>query len=158
MNIICLMGRLTADVELKKTANDTSVASFTIAVDRRFTSQGQEKQADFINCVAWRQTAEFISKYFRKGQRIALQGALQARKYTDKDGNNRTAFEVVVDNAEFCEGKSDRSEQSAPLAANSISTADYAQSAHTTARAYTEQQTLNADDFVDISADDELPF
>lgn len=153
MNIICLMGRLTADVELKKTANDTSVASFTIAVDRRFTPQGQEKQADFINCVAWRQTAEFISKYFHKGQRIALQGALQARKYTDKDGNNRTAFEVVVDNAEFCEGKSDRSEQSAQAYTTTASTSSEPLKVHADA-----PQDPFASGYIEISADDELPF
>lgn len=116
MNNIILIGRMTADVELKKTPNDNSVASFTIAVDRRYTPQGQEKQTDFINCVAWRQTAEFVSKYFHKGQRIALQGSLQSRKYTDKDGNNRTAFEVVVDNAEFCEGKKAETTERAPIA------------------------------------------
>ena len=106
MNVICLLGRLTADPELRHTANQVSVTSFTVAVDRRFVAQGQERQADFINIVAWRQTAEFITKYFRKGQRIAINGSLQSRSYTDKDGNKRTAYEVVADNAYFCESKS----------------------------------------------------
>lgn len=107
MNVICLMGRLTADPELKTTQNGVSVTSFTLAVDRAYTPKGQEKQTDFIQCVAWRNTAEFVSKYFRKGQRISLTGSLQSRKYTDKEGNNRTAFEVVADQVFFAESKQD---------------------------------------------------
>lgn len=105
MNAVCLLGRLTADPELKRTASDIAVTNFDVAVDRTYQKEGQERQADFINIVAWRQTAEFICRYFRKGQRIALQGWLQSRSYTDRDGNKRTANEVVVDNAFFAESK-----------------------------------------------------
>ena len=93
MNVICLLGRLTTDPELRRTQTDTAVTSFSVAVDRAFQPKDSEqRQADFINCVAWRQTAEFICRHFHKGQRIALQGSLQSRNYTDKDGNKRTAF------------------------------------------------------------------
>ena len=102
MNVVILMGRLTANPELKTTNNGVSVTSFSIAVDREYT---KEKQTDFINCVAWRNNAEFISKYFTKGQMIALRGTLQQNNYTDKDGNKRTSYNVVVDSANFCGGK-----------------------------------------------------
>ena len=97
MNSICLLGRLTADPELRTTQTGISVTNFTVAVDRSYTPKGQEKQADFIPAQAWRHTAEFLCKYFRKGQRIALTGSLQTRSYTDRDGNKRTAYEVVAD-------------------------------------------------------------
>lgn len=103
MNCINLMGRLTSDPELKTTNNGNSVVSFNLAVDRAY-SKG-EKQTDFIPCVAWRGTAEFISKYFRKGQRMAVTGELQSRKFTANDGGQRTAYEVIVSNAFFCESK-----------------------------------------------------
>ena len=106
LNNVTLMGRLCSDPELKHTQNDIAVTSFTLAVDRQFKS-GEEKEADFINVVAWRATAEFITRYFKKGQLMALEGSIQTRKYTDKDGNNRTAFEVVANNVHFCGGKSD---------------------------------------------------
>ena len=102
------MGRLTRDPELKRTANGTAVTSFTLAVDRDFKSQSGEKETDFIDIVAWRQTAEFISRYFAKGRTMAVEGKLQVREYTDRDGNKRKAVEVVVDNAYF--GDSKRSE------------------------------------------------
>lgn len=116
MNIIALMGRLTDHPELKATPNDVSVVRFCIAVDRAYTPKGQERQTDFIPCVAWRGTAEFISRHFKKGQRIALQGSLQSRHYEDREGNKRTAFEVVTDQAFFVEPKpknEDTGEQSA---------------------------------------------
>lgn len=103
-NLVVLTGRLTADPELKTTANGISVTSFSIAVSRRYRS-GEEPQTDFINIVAWRQSAEFIAKYFKKGSMIGIEGSIQTRKYTDKNGNNRTAFEVVVNNAQFVESK-----------------------------------------------------
>lgn len=106
MNCIILMGRLTADPELKTTSSGLEVLSFCIAVDRP-TSKDAEKQADFINCVAWRQTAAFLANYFRKGDKLAVEGALQSRKWADKDGNNRTAYEVNVNRAHFCERKKD---------------------------------------------------
>ena len=105
MNMICLMGRLCGDPELRRTQSDVAVASFTLAVDRAYTPKGQEKQADFINVTAWRQTAEFVTKYFRKGQRLALTGSLQSRRYTDKEGDNRTAYEVVAEHIYFAESK-----------------------------------------------------
>ena len=102
LNVVVLTGRLTADPELKSTSNGTSVCSFNIAVDRRY-KQGEERQADFINIVAWRSSAEFVSKYFKKGSIIAVEGAIQTRRYQDKNGNNRTAFEVVANNVQFAE-------------------------------------------------------
>ena len=103
-NLVVLTGRLTADPELKTTPSGVSVTSFSIAVERRY-KQGEEKQADFINIVAWRQTAEFVSKYFSKGSMIGIEGSIQTRKYQDKDGNNRTAFEVVANNVQFVGSK-----------------------------------------------------
>ena len=105
-NLVVLTGRLTADPELKTTSNGTSVVSFSIAVDRRYRT-GEERQTDFINIVAWRSSAEFISKYFKKGSLIGIEGSIQTRKYTDKNGNNRTAFEVVANNVQFVESKRD---------------------------------------------------
>lgn len=105
-NIVVLTGRLTADPELKTTQSGLSVTSFSIAVDRRFGS-GEERQTDFINIVAWRQQAEFVAKYFKKGNLIGIEGSIQTRKYTDKNGNNRTAFEVVANNIQFVESKRD---------------------------------------------------
>lgn len=114
INNVTLMGRLTAAPELKTTTSGTSVTTFCIAVDRRFQQKGGEKQADFINCVAWRATAEFITRYFGKGDLIAVTGEIQTRKYQDNSGNNRVAVEVVIDNASFCGGKSDGNTESAP--------------------------------------------
>ena len=105
MNVICLMGRMTAAPELRRTQSQVPVTSFSVAVDRDYQPKGEQRQADFINIVAWRQTAEFVCRYFRKGQRIALQGSLQSRSYTDKDGNKRTAYEVVADHVFFAESK-----------------------------------------------------
>ncbi len=105
-NLVVLTGRLTADPELKTTTNGLSVTSFSIAVNRPYRS-GEEQQSDFINIVAWRQTAEFICKHFRKGNLIGIEGSIQTRRYQDKNGNNRTAFEVVVNNAQFVESKRD---------------------------------------------------
>lgn len=102
------MGRLVADPELKQTANGTATTSFRIAVDRNFANkQTGERQTDFINIVAWRQTAEFICKYFRKGSMIAIEGSLQTRSYEDKEGNKRTAYDVVVSNVSFTGSKAE---------------------------------------------------
>lgn len=101
MNNVTLLGRLTAAPELKTTTNGISVTAFCIAVARRFQTKDGEKITDFINCVAWRNTAEFITKNFAKGDPIAIRGEIQTRKYTDKDGNNRVAVEVVTDDARF---------------------------------------------------------
>lgn len=107
LNSVIIMGRLTADPELRTTASGLSVTSFTVAVDRRFTKQGEDKQTDFINCVAWRQQADFVTRFFRKGQMIAVQGSLQVRNYEDKNGNKRTAYDVVADNISFCGSKNE---------------------------------------------------
>ena len=148
MNVICLMGRLTADPELRHTSNQIAVTSFTVAVDRRFVSQGQERQTDFINCVAWRQTAEFITRYFHKGNRIAVNGSLQARPFTDKEGNKRTSYEVVVDNAYFCESKNGGG-NSVPGGESQVPTWNEPATAFSTA---------SAGDFEEIAGDDDLPF
>lgn len=105
-NLVVLTGRLTADPELKTTQNGISVTTFSIAVNRNYRA-GEEQQTDFINIVAWRQRAEFITKYFKKGSLIGIEGSIQTRKYQDKNGNNRTAFEVVVNNVQFVESKRD---------------------------------------------------
>ena len=103
MNKVELVGRLTKDPEVKLTSNQTQFCNFTIAVDRRFKDQNGQRQADFINCVAWRQTAVFIQKYFRKGNRIGLVGSIQTRSYDDQSGQKKFITEVVVDEAEFVE-------------------------------------------------------
>lgn len=103
MNKVELVGRLTKDPEVKMTTNQTPYCNFTIAVDRRFKDANGQRQADFISCVAWRQTASFIQKYFRKGNKIGLVGSIQTRSYEDKNGQKRFITEVVVDEAEFVE-------------------------------------------------------
>ena len=113
-NLVVLTGRLTADPELKTTPNGIPVTTFSIAVNRNYRA-GEEQQTDFINIVAWRQRAEFITKYFKKGNMIGIEGSIQTRRYQDKNGNNRTAFEVVVNNAQFVESKRDGA-SSAPAA------------------------------------------
>ena len=106
LNHITIMGRLTRDPELRYTQSQTPVASFTLAVDRDFGSRdGGEKQTDFIDCVAWRQTAEFVSKYFTKGSMAVVSGRLQIRDWTDRDGGKRRSAEVVVDNMYFGESR-----------------------------------------------------
>ena len=108
LNHIVIMGRLTRDPELRRTGTGTAVASFTVAVDRDFGGRdGGEKETDFIDCVAWRQTGEFVSKYFTKGRMIVVSGRLQIRSWTDKDGNKRRTAEVVADNCYFGDSKRD---------------------------------------------------
>ena len=108
LNHIVIMGRLTRDPELRRTGTGTAVASFTVAVDRDFGGrEGGEKETDFIDCVAWRQTGEFVSKYFTKGRMIVVSGRLQIRSWTDKDGNKRRTAEVVADNCYFGDSKRD---------------------------------------------------
>ncbi len=138
-NLVVLTGRLTADPELKTTPNGTSVTTFSIAVDRRYRS-GEERQTDFINIVAWRASAEFITKYFKKGSLIGIEGSIQTRRYQDKNGNNRTAFEVVANNVQFVESKRDSSSMADDTPA-SFSNAD-------------------SNDFADLgdATDDDLPF
>lgn len=126
MNQVALTGRLTADVELKKTPSGVSVCSFCIAVKRPRVKD----TTDFINCVAWRNSAEFITQYFHKGDKIEITGILTSRNFEDQNGNKRTIFEVVVDTAEFAESKSNNNAP-APMPAN---------------------------DFVEVSTDEDLPF
>lgn len=106
LNKAILAGRLTADIELKQTPSGVSVCSFGLAVNRKY-SKDNEQQTDFINCQAWRGTAEFISKYFKKGSAICIVGSIQTRTWTDQNGNKRYATEVVVDEAMFVDGKND---------------------------------------------------
>ena len=107
LNKIFLMGRLTRDPELRRTQSGTPVTSFSLAVDRDFKSQSGEKETDFIDIVAWRATAEFVSKYFTKGRMAVVEGRLQIREYTDRDGNKRRAAEVVADNVYFGDSRRD---------------------------------------------------
>ena len=108
LNHIVIMGRLTRDPELRRTGSGIAVASFTLAVDRDFGGRdGGEKETDFIDCVAWRQTGEFVSKYFTKGRMAVVSGRLQIRSWTDKDGNKRRTAEVVADNVYFGDSKRD---------------------------------------------------
>ena len=104
LNSLTIMGRICNDLELRRTPKGTSVSSFTIAVDRP-TKQGEEKQTDFIDCVAWRQTAEFLTKYFSKGRMVVIRGPIRTRSYTDKDGNKRKAVEVIAEEVYFGDSK-----------------------------------------------------
>lgn len=139
-NLVVLTGRLTADPELRYTANNTPVTSFSIAVNRRYKA-GEESQADFINIVAWRQTAEFVTKYFSKGSMIGIEGSIQTRRYVDKDGKNRTAFEVIANNVQFVESKKDGGNTAGGETAPSFSNA-------------------GSNEFVEIenASDEDLPF
>lgn len=129
LNAVIIMGRLTADPELRKTQNGTAVSSFTVAVERRF----QREQTDFVNVVAWKQTAEFVEKYFHKGDMIAFRGSIQTRTYEDKNGNKRTAVEVVADEVSFCGSKGENTQKNGAQ--------------------FTEH-----DDFEEIPVTDDLPF
>ena len=145
LNHIVIMGRLTRDPELRYTQTQTPVASFTLAVDRDFGGRdGQERQTDFIDCVAWRSTAEFISKYFSKGSMAVVSGRLQIRDWQDKDGNKRRSAEVVVDNIYFGESKRREAEPSQAYS--------YAQSSQGT-------QSFSSPGFTELSDDEgDLPF
>ncbi len=114
LNHIVLMGRLTRDPELRHTGSGLAVVAFSLAVDRDFKSQGGEKETDFVDIVAWRSTADFVSKYFTKGRMAVVEGRLQIRDWTDKDGNNRRSAEVVAEHVYF--GDSKRSESDTPSA------------------------------------------
>lgn len=113
LNVVILMGRLVADPELRQTPNGVSVCAFRIAVNRRYSKDG-EQQADFIDIVAWRQSAEFVSRYFSKGRMIIVEGSIQTRNYEDKNGNKRTAVEVVANNVQFGESKSASQQNAGP--------------------------------------------
>ena len=151
LNRVILMGRLTADPELKQTPNGISVVSFSLAVDRNFTSRGAERQTDFINCVAWRQTAEFISRYFGKGRMMAVEGSLQVRNYVDKNENKRQAVEVVVDQAYFADSKN-AAPSSSPAPSYQSAAPAYAPAAPVAFNAG------SVEDFQEIEDEDDLPF
>lgn len=140
LNSIIIMGRLTADPDLRSTSSGLSVTSFTVAVDRGYTKAGEERKADFIPVVAWRQTADFVSKYFRKGSMIAVQGSLQSRSYEDKNGNKRVAYEVIADQVSFCGSKAETGSGNY----DPVSPSSYNNS--------------SADDFSSVVDDDDLPF
>lgn len=113
LNSVALVGRLCTDVDLRTTTSGKSVANFRIAVDRTYTKQGEEKQADFITIVVWGNSADFVSKYFTKGSWIGIEGSIRTRSYEDKDGKKRTAFEVLAREVSFCGGKNEGNNQSA---------------------------------------------
>lgn len=144
MNSIHIKGRLTRDPETRHTDSGKSVTNFSVAVNRRF----QRDKADFFNVTAWEKTGEFVDKYFRKGNEIIVEGEMQSREYTDRDGNKRIAWELIAGNVEFCGGKSDSSQPATQPP----------QPPHTSAAAY--QPNINPDpgDFQEIPTDDDLPF
>lgn len=155
LNVAVLMGRFVADPELRHTPNGVSVTSFTVAVDRSYVRAGAERQTDFIDIVAWRSTAEFVCKYFRKGQLVAVQGSIQTRTYTDKQGTKRKAFEIVADNVHFAEPK--RSGDGLGGSSNQPVKPQENAPAHSEqpAPAYSSGDT---GDFEEIPSDDDLPF
>lgn len=143
INNAVIMGRICHDLELRTTASNTSVTNFTVAVDRNYQKQGEEKQTDFIDVVCWRGTADFVCRYFKKGSMIAVQGSIQTRNYEDKNGNKRTAVEIVADNVSFCGSKGE----------NTANTASY-----TPAPTNATQSNFGGD-FESIDDDDDsLPF
>lgn len=154
LNKVVLMGRLTSAPELKTTGSGISVCSFALAVDRNYAKQGAERQTDFINVVAWRQTAEFLCRYFAKGQLIALDGSLQSRTYQDRDGNNRSVTEVIADNVYFTGNKGEKT--------SSKNDSNYSASAPQEQQA--QQNAANtyasgtAEDFEELLDDGDLPF
>ena len=147
LNHIVIMGRLVRDPELRSTQSGVSVTSFTVAVDRDFAGRdGGDRQTDFIDCVAWRQTGEFVSRYFHKGSMIVVSGRLQSRKWQDRDGNNRTNWEVNADNVYFGESRRD---------SDSGSTVNYQNSYSDTGRG---RAPMTSGGFSELDDDGELPF
>lgn len=141
LNVSVIMGRLTANPELRATTNGTSVCTFTVAVERDYTPKGSERQTDFITVVAWRQTADFVCKYFGKGSMVAVRGSLQTRKYEDSNGNKRTAVEIVADAVSFTGEKREPQPATNFAAATPASAPD-----------------VSADGYIDIPAADDVPF
>lgn len=156
LNVVAIMGRLVYDPELKTTQQGTSVCSFRIACDRNYAPQGEERQADFIDITAWRQTAEFVCRYFSKGSLIAIDGSLQTRQYQDKNGNNRTVTEVVARNVSFAGTKTADKPSARSSDQQMQSYTRQANAAHSAPQAgYAQGST---DDFSEITDDDDLPF
>lgn len=156
LNVVAIMGRLVADPELRTTQNGTSVCSFRIACDRSFARQGEQRQADFIDIVAWRQKAEFVSKYFQKGSLIAIEGSLQTRQYQDKNGNNRTAVEVIANNVSFAGFKAADKPAVQSFDQQTQSYTRQANTSHSAPQAGYMQG--EPDDFAEISDTDDIPF
>ena len=151
LNRIILMGRLTRDPELRRTGSGTAVTSFSLAVDRDFKSQSGEKETDFIDIVAWRNTAEFVSKYFTKGRMAVVEGRLQIRDWTDKDGGKRRSAEVVADNVYFGDSKRDGGDNSGYNHGYAPAPASHS--------AAPSNFSASGSDFAEIGEDDgELPF
>lgn len=160
LNKAILMGRLTADPELKQTPSGISVATFSLAVNRNYGSKDGTRQADFINIVAWRQTAEFVSKYFAKGQQVIVEGSIQTRGYEDKQGNKRTAFEVVASQVYFAEGKRDNDSSTSTKSA-SLTALQNAKATQPPAQPQTQVDMFGVgsfSDFDEIEDDGDLPF
>ena len=159
INTAVIMGRLVADPELRHTPSDLAVTSFTVAVDRAYSRSNangeRERQTDFIDVVAWRSTAEFVCRYFRKGQMIALDGSIQTRTYTDSQGNKRKSTEIVANNVSFTESKRDCAGGSYQNPGASPYAAARPEPAAEPAPAYTSGST---GDFEEIPMDDDLPF
>ena len=151
LNRIILMGRLTRDPELRRTGSGTAVTSFSLAVDRDFKSQSGEKETDFIDIVAWRNTAEFVSKYFTRGRMAVVEGRLQIRDWTDKDGGKRRSAEVVADNVYFGDSKRDGGDKSGYNPGYAPAPASHS--------AAPSNFSASGSDFAEIGEDDgELPF
>ena len=156
LNVVAIMGRLVADPELRTTQSGTNVCSFRIACDRNFARQGEQRQADFIDIVAWRQQAEFVSKYFQKGSLIAIEGSLQTRQYQDKNGNSRTAVEVAANNISFAGSKRQDAQRAPSYEQQTTSHVQQAKAAQNASQpAYTQG---SMDDFAVINDNDDLPF
>lgn len=153
LNKAIIMGRITANPELRQTQGGVSVLSFTVAVDSRFTNQNGERQTNFIHCVAWRHTAEFVSKYFVKGQMIAVDGSLQSRNYVDKNGNNRSVLELVVENVSFCGSKAENGVVRAKNAA-----ANQSFSSAETNEGFSASDIGDIEGFEELGAGDDIPF
>lgn len=151
LNVVAIMGRLVADPELRTTTQGNSVCSFRIACDRSYVQQGQERQADFIDVVAWRQQADFVSKYFQRGSLIAVEGSLQTRQYQDKNGNKRTAVEVVANNISFAGAKRQDAQNAPSYEQQTFSHVQQAKAQSGFAQG-------SADDFAVIDDNDDLPF
>ena len=158
LNHITIMGRLTRDPELRRTTSGTAVTSFSLAVDRDFKSQSGEKETDFIDVVAWRSTAEFVSKYFTKGRMAVVSGRLQIRSWTDKDGNKRRTAEVVADNVYFGDSRRDGAAGNSSYGGNTYGGNNYG-SAPAPAYGYSAPAQSPASDFAMLDDDDaQLPF
>ena len=159
LNHIIIMGRLTRDPELRRTGSGVAVTSFSLAVDRDFAPKdGGERETDFIDCVAWRQTGEFVSKYFAKGRMAVVSGRLQIRSWTDKDGNKRRTAEVVADNVYFGDSKRDSDGGSSTYGGNSYGGNAYSAPAPSYG-GYSAPASAPASDFAMLEDDDaQLPF